>query len=81
MVESTNGPGGAEGPKYNPQYKVSPEFHKFWEKLFSTPVSDSDASKLTDTFIRNVWNAMDHVLKHALQAMKDLEQKRKEDGG
>ena len=64
---------------YQSQYKVSPEFRKFWEKLFpNTELTDTEVKQLTDTFTRNVASQMNHVLNHALENMKRLEEERKE---
>ena len=67
-------------PKYYAQYKVSPEFRKFWETLFKNyPLTDEQLSQMTDQFVKMVWDQMNTVLQHYMQTMKDLEQKRKEE--
>ncbi len=71
---------GSGGGSYRAQYNVSPEFRKFWETLFKGyPLSDKQLSQMTDTFVKTVWDQMNHCLQHQLQVMKELESRQKED--
>jgi len=74
--------GGLEGLPYKPQYTVSPEFRKFWEKLFhGAQLSDKEVSQMTDQFTKNVWNQMNTTLQWALAQQKKRDQKEKTEGG
>ncbi|MBU6383043.1 MAG: hypothetical protein KGQ49_03790 [Verrucomicrobia bacterium] len=67
-------------PHYKPQYKVSPEFRKFWEKMFpGVPLTSLEIQQLTDQFVKNVANNMNEVLNWALKEQKKREEERKKE--
>lgn len=78
MVEPAK-PTDPKTPGYHAQYTVSKEFKQFWEHLFHQPLSNDDLQKMTDQFVKSVWDNMNRVLKHALDAMKKLEEERKKE--
>ncbi len=60
---------------YKPQYRVSPEFRKFWEKLFKgTELSDKEVQQMTDQFVKKVSDDMNHTLNWAIQQQKKRDQ-------
>ncbi len=70
------------GVPYKPQYQVSPEFRKFWERLFhGTELTDTEVHQLTDQFVKNISDNMNQVLNWALKEQKKREQDRKEEEG
>lgn len=93
MVGSTNPPQGpgtpnSDGPQlptqlpaYKPQFRINiDQWRNYWQKLFkNTQLTDKEVHQMTDQFVNYVWDQMNKVLQHALQTMKELEQKRKED--
>ena len=74
-------PAEPKGPDYHAQYTVSKQFMQFWEQIFHQPLTNEEAQKMTDQFVKYVWDGMNKVLKHALAAQKKLDQDRKEQGG
>lgn len=69
------------GIPYKPQYEVSPEFRKFWEKLFhGAQLTDTQVHQLTDQFVQTVADNMNQVLNWALQQQKQREEDEKEQG-
>ncbi|MBX7066354.1 MAG: hypothetical protein K1X28_03905 [Parachlamydiales bacterium] len=71
-------PTGSGGPAYKPQYRVSPEFRKFWEKLFhGAELSDLQIHQMTDQFVKKVSDDMNQVLAWALKEQKKREKRDK----
>ncbi len=80
-VSSTGNSGGLPDiPHYHAQYKVSPEFRKYWEKLFPRAVlSDKQIQQMTDQFVKQVSDDMNRVLNWALKEQKKREREREKD--
>lgn len=69
------------GIPYKPQYQVSPEFRKFWQRLFhGAELSDKEIHQLTDQFVKSISDQMNQVLNWALQQQKKRDQDEKEQG-
>lgn len=68
----------ATSANYVPQYKVSPEMQKFWAQLFHGPVSEQQAQQLTDGFVKNICDRMNHVMNWALKQQKERNAKYRE---
>lgn len=72
-------PAGSGGiPSYKPQYRVSPEFKKFWDKLFhGAEISELQYHQLTDQFTNRISDEMNRVLNWALKQQKKREKQEK----
>lgn len=69
------------GVPYKAQYEISPQFRKFWQKLFhSTDLTDKELHQMTDQFVKNISDNMNQVLNWALKEQKKRDQKEKEQG-
>ena len=78
-ISPTDKSGGAP---YKPQYQVSPQFRKFWERLFhGAELTDKEVHQLTDQFVKSVSDNMNQVLNWALKQQKEREEDRKEQEG
>lgn len=78
-VSPTGGPGDIPG--YKPQYRVSPAFRKFWEKLFKgADLSDKQVQQMTDQFVKQVSDQMNQVLNWALKEQKKRDEEEKKNG-
>jgi hypothetical protein len=75
-------PGGGSGvPPYRPEFRVSPQFRKFWEQLFrNAPLTNEQVSQMTDQFVKMTWNQMNQVLQWALQQEKERHRREREEG-
>lgn len=68
-------------PGYKAQYRVSPAFRKFWEKLFhGADISDKQVQQMTDQFVKQVSDQMNQVLNWALKEQKKRDEEEKKNG-
>lgn len=67
-----------DAPHYKQQFKVSPEFKKFWNKLFhGAQISEIQYSQLTDQLTNQLANDIKDAMNRTIKEMKKNEKREK----